>query len=427
MGLSGISPKRVLLVYPLFNRANMSYYESVQLMGKKAGFPPLGLVTVAALLPPQWTPRLVDLNVRAISEEEWAWAEIIMVGGMGVQLDNQAAVVREAKQRGKIVVTGGPSSTSLTHLVLESGCDFLVKGEAEGCIDQLVAAVEGGRGDKVLESRERPNMEISPLPRFDLLDLDAYIYLTLQTTRGCPFDCEFCDIVSLFGRIFRYKAPDQVIRELQAIYDLGWRGLVFVCDDNFIGSSQYTRRLMEKWIPWSKAHGEPFSFYTQASINLGRDPEMIDLLTEANFSVVCVGIESPEEENLKTINKKVNLKSPLASSLMDINKNGLTTVGSFLIGIDGEKAGAGDRICAFAEQTNIPTPVVNVLQAHPNSRLWHRLEKEGRLKANMFGTCEIDLVMNFDTHPAGTRYCRRVSQSLGLSVRTFPFSDPDLP
>ena len=395
MNLGSVSPRRVLMLYPRYNPANMSFLDSTRLLGKKATFPPLGLVTVAALLPSPWEIRLIDLNIRDITEEEWDWAEIVMVSGMVIQMDSLLEMVREAKKRGKIVAAGGPSPTSLSKIVLDAGCDFLVKGEGENNIGELVASIENGKGSQIIESEQHPNLEESPLPRYDLLDIEAYSQLLIQTTRGCPFDCEFCDIVSLFGRVARHKPVDQVIRELDALYDLGWRSQVLVCDDNFIGNRKYTLGLMEKWIPWSKEHGEPFGFYTQTSMNLGSDPEMIDLLTEANFFEVLVGVETPDTDDLKTINKKVNLQLPMASSVRNITRNGLTTMGSFIIGIDNEKPGAGERISSFIEETNIPTPVLHTMLAHPNTRLWDRLEREGRLKKSMFGTRDIDLTMNF--------------------------------
>ena len=202
--------------------------------------------------------------------------------------------------------------------------------------------------------------------------------MTIQTSRGCPFDCEFCDVVNLFGRKPRYKTPKQVIAELETLYRLGARGCVFICDDNFIGSKKHARALLQELTPWLRSRGEPFSFLTQASVNLGQDPEMIDLMTEANLREVFIGIESPDEKVLETSRKYHNIKNPLVESLNNLKKNGMEVMGSFIIGLDGETKGAGERICAFIEQTDIPVAMLGVLQAAPHTSLWHRLEREGQ-------------------------------------------------
>ena len=207
--------------------------------------------------------------------------------------------------------------------------------------------------------------------------------MTIQTSRGCPFDCEFCDVVNLFGRKPRYKTPKQVMAELETLYRLGARGMVFICDDNFIGSKKHARALLQELTPWLRSRGEPFSFLTQASVNLGQDPEMIDLMTEANLREVFIGIESPDENVLETSRKYHNIKNPLMESLNTIKKNGMGVIGSFIIGLDGETKGAGERICAFMEQTDIPVTMLGVLQAAPHTSLWHRLEKEGRLRRDV--------------------------------------------
>ena len=213
--------------------------------------------------------------------------------------------------------------------------------------------------------------------------LNDYATLTIQTSRGCPFDCEFCDVVNLFGRLPRHKTPKQVIAELETLHRLGVKGSVFICDDNFIGSKKHARALLQELIPWLRSRGEPFRFLTQASVNLGQDLEMIDLMTAANFDKVFIGIESPDDNVLQISHKYHNIKNPLVASLRNIQQHGLAVIGSFIIGLDGEKPGAGERIGAFMEQTAIPTAMLGVLQAAPHTRLWHRLEKEGRLRQDM--------------------------------------------
>jgi radical SAM superfamily enzyme YgiQ (UPF0313 family) len=302
-----------------------------------------------------------------------------MVSGMIVQKEGLLAVIREAKRRKKLVVAGGPYPTSLPDEVLSAGCSLLVKGEGENTIPLLLKALEEGKVNGVIESHDKPDMLASPIPRFDLLTTEDYLALGIQTSRGCPFDCEFCDIINLYGRKPRYKDPDQVIAELDFLYRLGWRKAVFICDDNFIGSKAHATAILHKLIPWMKSHGEPFCFWTQVSVNLGQDLELINLMTAANFSTVFVGVESPDEEILALNSKFQNIRNPLVESVSNITRNGLTVVGSFVIGFDGEEPGAGERICSFVELTGIPMPMLNTLYALPNTRLWNRLEKESRL------------------------------------------------
>ncbi len=370
---------KVLLINPEFPLSFWTLQQSCQISGRKVVSPPLGLITVAALLPREWELRLKDLNATALSEEDWNWADVVMVSGMFLQRNGILALIREAKERGKTVVVGGPYATSVPDDVLNAGCDFLVRGEAENIVPFLVATLKQGKAREIFENIEKPEMSASPIPRFDLLNFDDYLSLTIQTSRGCPFECEFCDVVNIYGRKPRYKTPDQVTKELKTIYDLGWREAVFVSDDNFIGNKSHARAILHKLIPWMESHGKPFDFWSQVSMNLGHDLDMIDLMTEANFSSVFLGIESPDEDVLVLTRKYQNIRNPLAESLNNICKNGLSIVGSFIIGFDGEKRGAGERICALVDQTHIPMVMINILQAGPNTGLWDRLKKEGRL------------------------------------------------
>jgi radical SAM superfamily enzyme YgiQ (UPF0313 family) len=370
---------RALLICPEFPLSFWSFKKSCQLRGSKTVNPPLGLITVAGLLPAEWDMRLVDLNVRGLTEEDWQWAELVLITAMYIQREGLLDLVREAKRRGKTVVAGGPHPTSLPEAVLEAGCDYVVRGEGENTIPLLLEAMKHGQTG-IIENPEKPDMTTSPIPRFDLLKLDDYATMTIQTSRGCPFDCEFCDVVNLFGRIPRYKTPKQVIAELETLRRLWPTGSVFICDDNFIGSKKRARACLEELIPWSRSRGMPFSFLTQASVNLGQDPEMINLMTEANLREVFIGIESPDELVLHTSQKFHNIKNPLLESLHTLKKYGMEVIGSFIIGLDGETKGAGERICAFIEQTGIPVTMLGVLLAAPHTKLWHRLEKEGRLR-----------------------------------------------
>jgi radical SAM superfamily enzyme YgiQ (UPF0313 family) len=373
---------RALLICPEFPLSFWSFRKSCQLRGSKTVNPPLGLITVAALLPSEWEMRLVDLNTGSLTEEDWQWADLVLITAMYIQREGLLALVREAKRRGKTVVAGGPHPTSLPEAVLEAGCDFVVRGEGENTIPLLLEAMKQGKTG-IIENSEKPDMTTSPVPRFDLLRLNDYATMTVQTSRGCPFDCEFCDVVNLFGRIPRYKTPKQVISELETLCRLGARGSVFICDDNFIGSKKRARALLQELTPWLQSRGDPFNFLTQASVNLGQDPEMIGLMTAANLREVFIGIESPDENVLHTSHKYHNIKNPLLESLYTLKKNGMEVIGSFIIGLDGETKGAGERICAFIEQTDIPVTMLGILQAAPHTNLWHRLEREGRLRRDV--------------------------------------------
>ncbi|MFZ5453437.1 MAG: B12-binding domain-containing radical SAM protein [Thermodesulfobacteriota bacterium] len=348
-------------------------------MGAKTIVPPLGLITVAALLPAEWEFRLVDLNTGKLTAEDWQWADLILLTAMYLQKDGFLALVREGKQRGKTVVAGGPYPTSLPEEALAAGCDFVVRGEGENTIPLLLEAMRAGKRG-VIANQEKPDMTTSPIPRYDLLRFEDYSNLAIQTTRGCPFDCEFCDVVNLFGRKPRHKTAKQVIAELETLYRLGAVGSVFFCDDNFIGSKKYVKTLLQELSPWLKSRGEPFCFLTQASLNLGQDLEMIDLMTDANLGTVFIGIESPDENALQISCKYPNLHNPLVESVNNIKHNGMSVLGSFILGLDGETKGAGQRICDLVDQTSIPIAMLGLLQAAHNTKLWKRLKKEGRLR-----------------------------------------------
>ncbi|MBI5568805.1 MAG: B12-binding domain-containing radical SAM protein [Desulfomonile tiedjei] len=334
---------------------------------------------MAALLPAAWSLRLVDRVFQEITQDLWNWAEMVMISALIEQADDVRHLIREGKRRGKTVVVGGPYPTSVPEEVFGMGADFVVKGEAESSLSPFFEALASGHERCIIEEPSKPDLTSSPLPRFDLLDLDAYMLMSVQTTRGCPFDCEFCDIVTLYGRRLRHKATNQVIAELEYLHSLGWRREIFFADDNFIGSKAYARELLGELSSWLRVHRHPFGFWTQASLNLGQDKELIDLMTLANFSTVFIGIESPDEKVLEFTGKKQNLRNPVAESIQTINTNGLFIMGSFIIGFDNEEAGAGERIRRLVERTNLPIVMINILGAPPNTALWHRLEREGRL------------------------------------------------
>jgi radical SAM superfamily enzyme YgiQ (UPF0313 family) len=385
----------LLLLNPELPLSLMSFPRSCQMMGVKSFTPPLGLLTVAAFLPEEWEVRLVDLNCTDVSDEDWQWAEIVLISGMLLHSRSLLSLVRDAKARGKFVVCGGPYVSSVPVPALEAGADVLVRGEAENLIDDILEAITAQRSGVVIEASAKPDITSSPLPRFELLNLSDYMSMSVQTSRGCPFECEFCDVINLYGRKMRYKRPEQVVAELDSLYRLGWNGLVFVSDDNFIGSKTSARAILQEILTWSKTHGEPFGFITQASLNLAGDPDLIDLMTEANFSFVLVGVESPDRSVLEYNRKRQNIENPLVESLRVLNARGLQVIASFVIGFDGEEKGVDERIVALADAAELGMVFVNLLQAMPNTRLWNRLQDEGRLLPQVTSGETLASRMNF--------------------------------
>jgi radical SAM superfamily enzyme YgiQ (UPF0313 family) len=371
---------KTLLIYPELPLAHWSMPELVRMTKAKTFMPPPGLPTVAALLPKDWEVRLIDLNVQSLKDEDWEWADVVMLSAQLLQRNTVIAVLQQAKQRGKPTVVGGAYATSLPEELLEAGCDFVFQGEAENAINDLLEAIKAGETNgRCFGSPAKPDMSSSPVPRFELLNLDAYVTLSVQTSRGCPFDCEFCDVVSLFGRKFRAKSAEQVIEELDRIYRLGWRGQVFISDDNFWGSRTHALAVLEKLVPWVRAKGNAFSFLGQGSVNLGQDPELIELMVEANFTGVYLGIETPDEDVLARYGKRQNIQNPLLEAVDNITRRGLQTFGSCIIGFDGEKDNVIERMRAFVDESAIPILYLGTLYAFPNSRMWRRLKDEGRL------------------------------------------------
>ncbi len=387
---------RVLLIYPVFPPSFWSFEETIRLVGRKAMLPPLGLVTVAALLPQEWEFKLVDRNIREITQAEWDWADIVMLSAMIVQKQDLLAQIREAKRRGKTVVIGGPYPTALPQECTDAGPDFLVLDEGEITIPMFLRALEQGETSGTFRSDgEKPDVTATPIPRFDLLELDAYSEMSIQFSRGCPFLCEFCDIIVLYGRKPRTKTPQQTLAELNRLYELGWRRSVFVVDDNFIGNKKNVKDMLRHLKPWMIEHGYPFSFATEASVDLAQDQELMDLMRECNFGAVFLGIETPDTDSLALTKKTQNNRDSLTESVMRIARSGLRVMAGFIIGFDNEKPGAGQRIVDFVEQTAVPTATFSMLQALPDTALYKRLLREGRLIEGFGGDINQTTLMNF--------------------------------
>ncbi len=394
---------RTLFVYPEFPKTFWSYEKILELVNRKVLLPPLGLVTVAALLPQHWQMKLVDRNVREVTEAEWNWAELVVISGMIVQKSDMATQIAKAKERGLPVAVGGPFASSTPDAPELNLVDFKVLDEGEITLPMFIEAIErGDTSGRFSSNGEKPDVTSTPVPRFDLLELDAYDSMSVQFSRGCPFQCEFCDIIVLYGRKPRTKNPEQLVAELQALYDLGWRRSIFLVDDNFIGNKRNAKLLLPAMRDWLSERGYPFSFATEASVDLAADDDLLQLMAECRFESVFLGIETPDEASLSVAGKHQNTRSSLEDAVDHITSYGIRVMAGFIIGFDGELAGAGDRIVRFVSLTGIPAAMMGMLQALPNTGLWHRLEKEGRLiqeKADAKGVNQTNLLNFVPTRP----------------------------
>lgn len=403
---------RVLLVYPRFPKSLWSFEAVVEFMNRKVLMPPLGLATVAALLPVDWEVRLVDTALREVTPEEWAWSDVVMLTGMVVQKGFLAAEIARAKAYGKLVVVGGPCATSQPRAVQAMGADFLVLDEGEITIPLLVQALARGETSGWLDAGgAKPDVTESPIPRFELLDLGAYDTMSVQFSRGCPFLCEFCDIIALYGRRPRTKTPAQLLAELDRLRELGWTRSVFIVDDNFIGNRRETRRLLLALRDWQRRQPFPYALFTEASIDLAQDPELLRLMVECGFFAVFLGLETPDEDSLKLTRKKQNLRQSMVESVDVITRAGLRPMAGFIIGFDGERPGAGERMEALINETDIPVAFLSLLQALPGTALSNRLEAEGRLLGDDADVNQTAL-MNFEP-------TRPIAQIANEYVETF--------
>ncbi|MFB2833610.1 B12-binding domain-containing radical SAM protein [Aerosakkonemataceae cyanobacterium BLCC-F167] len=385
---------KALLIWPNFPNSFWGYQETLHLAGLRSTNPPLGLITVAAMLPKEWEIRFADRNVAPETEADWAWCDIVMISAMIVQKADFRALIQKGVAFGKKVAVGGPFPTSVPEFALEAGANYLILDEGECTIPMFLEALEKGEERGIFRSPEKPDVTQTPIPRFDLLNMDAYLAITVQFSRGCPFQCEFCDIINLYGRKPRTKTPEQMLAELEVLYQMGWHRYVFIVDDNFIGNKRNAKLFLKALIPWMEERNYPFILLTEASLNLAEDDEMIELMVKAGFTVLFMGIETPDTDSLLGIHKNQNTRHPLVESCHKITKAGLQIMSGFIMGFDGERPGAGKRIQEFITATGIPQGQFSLLQALQNTQLWQRLEKEGRLVDGL-GTFHQGAIMNF--------------------------------
>jgi len=370
---------KVLLVAPRFSGHSFwNFLAACEVYGARFPAPPLGLITVAALLPASWHCRLIDRNTEELRDADLDWADLVMTGGMLPQQHDALRVIELAHARHKPVVVGGPDVTSSPEAYLSS--DFQVRGEAEGVIGELIQAWDAGLRQGIFAAEKfKIDITRTPVPRFDLLRADQYTYFGVQFARGCPFTCEFCDIIELYGRVPRVKTADQMLRELDTVHRLGYRGHLDFVDDNFIGNKKAVKAFLPHLIAWQKAHGYPFKFSTEASINLADDAELLALMRAANFAIVFVGIESPDTDTLVSMQKKQNTRRSLADSVHKIYQAGIFVNAGFIVGFDSEKVAIAEAMIECIEATAIPMCMVGLLYALPTTQLTRRLAREGRL------------------------------------------------
>src|SRR6266568_3436332 len=372
-------PGNVLMIYPRFSAGTFwNFAATCEVFGARYPAPPLGLITVAALLPSEWSIRLVDRNVEELTDGDLEWADLVMTGGMLPQQYDLVHVIDLCRAIGKPIVIGGPAVTSSPQLYARA--NFQVLGEAEGIIDKFIEAWEAGATEGVFEAEKfQVDVTMTPIPRFDLLKFDKYLHIGVQFSRGCPFTCEFCDIIELYGRVPRAKTNAQMLKELDALYALGYRGHVDFVDDNFIGNKKAVKNFLLDLRTWLDQHDYPFEFTTEASINLADDAELLKRMNEANFVGVFVGIESPDPDTLVMTRKKQNTRRSLVESIQKIYAAGFFVTAGFIVGFDSEKGSVADGIVALIEDAAIPVCTVGLLFALPHTQLSRRLAREGRL------------------------------------------------
>jgi len=392
---------KILMVYPSYPDTFWSFKHALKFVSKKASFPPLGLLTVATMLPSEWEKKLVDMNVTSLTDEDIKWADYVFISAMVVQRDSVQEVVARCQRLNTRIVAGGPLFT--TGYDEFDDIDHLVLGEAEITLPLFLADLACGRAKPIYASNERPDIGQTPVPMWSLINMKQYSSMNLQYSRGCPFNCEFCDIIVLNGNKPRTKSKTQMVNELDAIYHRGWRGSIFVVDDNFIGNKKKLKaETLPALIKWSEEKKFPFNFFTEASINLADDEELMRLMTEAGFDRVFIGIETPNEASLEECNKLQNKGRDLAASVKKIQNYGLEVQGGFIVGFDSDPVSIFRSQINFIQKSGIVTAMVGLLNAPRGTRLYQRLKKENRLLESFTGDntdCSMNFVpkMNYET------------------------------
>ncbi|MFH0976686.1 MAG: B12-binding domain-containing radical SAM protein [Spirochaetota bacterium] len=384
----------VLLVYPEIPTTYWSFKYAMPFINKKSTMPPLGLMTVAALLPDNYNLKLVDMNVSELTEQAVKDADIVFVSAMIVQKNSFADVIKLCKKCKTPVAAGGPYPSS-SYKEIE-GVDYFILNEAEVTLPEFIKDFENGSPKKIYTTDIKPDITKTPAPRLDIIpNVNDYAFLALQYSRGCPFNCEFCDIIEMLGRTQRSKETEQFISEMEAVYNTGFRGSLFIVDDNFIGNKTKVKDLLRAIIVWQKERNFPFYLFTEASINLSHDDELLDLMAEAAFFAVFVGIESPDAATLALTQKKQNLREDILENVIKIQKRGIEVYGGFIVGFDSDPENIFEMQIDFIQKAAIPTAMIGLLTALPNTQLYRRLMSEGRLTGELKGNNTHDFELNF--------------------------------
>jgi radical SAM superfamily enzyme YgiQ (UPF0313 family) len=403
---------KALMVYPKFPPTYWSYTYALRFVHRKSLLPPLGLITVAALLPKHWEPKLIDLNIESLSDREIKKADVVMLTGMHVQRHSLHEVLKRCRRLRVPTIVGGPYATSEPHLLEDA--DYLVLGEAEETLADFCAAFEAGRAPRVTRNDRMPDVTTSPVPRFDLLKRHVYHHMSLQYSRGCPFTCDFCDIIVMFGRTPRTKSAEQVDAELDGIRSTGFRGSVFFVDDNFIGNKKAVRTLMPRIKSWQERNNWPFDFYTEASLNIAEDSALMTAMAQAGFESVFIGIESPSEASLLETRKAQNVRGSIVGRVHEVLRHGLDVWAGFIVGFDSDGPDIFEQQIEFIEKSAVPFAMIGILHALPGTPLHARLKDAGRLRplestADHFGRT------NFETkipEPALLNGYQRILQTI---------------
>ncbi|MFC1942975.1 B12-binding domain-containing radical SAM protein [Chloroflexota bacterium] len=384
---------KILLVYPRYPDTFWSFKHALKFVSKKAAFPPLGLLTVAAMLPEEWEKKLVDINVTRLTDSDIEWADYVFISAMEVQKESAKEVIAQCKKLDAKIVAGGPLFT--TGYEEFDGVDHFVLGEAEVTLSPFLRDLKEGHTRHIYASDEHPDISTTPIPLWPLINMKHYSSMNLQYSRGCPYDCEFCDIIILNGHVPRTKSKEQLISELDSLYEMGWRGSLFIVDDNFIGNKKKLKaETLPALIEWKESKKYPFALCTEASINLADDEELIRLMVAAGFDVVFIGIETPNEESLLECTKTQNQNRDLVASVKKLQEFGLEVQGGFIIGFDSDPESIFQSQIEFIQRSGIVTAMVGLLNAPLGTRLHKRLEKEKRLLKSFTGN-NTDFSLNF--------------------------------
>jgi len=384
---------KILLLYPEHPDTFWSYKYAIGFINKKAVYPPLGLLTVAAMLPDEWEKKVIDLNVEKLDDNQLKWADYVFLSAMAVQRESAKDIIARCQKLEVKVVAGGPLFTTEKEALGEVDC--LVLDEAEVTLPHFLEDLHNGTLKRVYSSAEKPVLTETPVPAWELINMEHYVAMSIQYSRGCPFDCEFCDITFLFGRKPRLKIRDQFLGELDSLYLNGWRGKVFIVDDNFIGNKAVLKEsVLPALIDWMERHKYPFVFLTETSINLADDQALLEMMKRAGFREVFVGIETPHEESLKECNKYHNVRRNLVDSVKKIHNHGMQVSGGFIVGFDSDPSSIFDAQIKFIQQSGIVTAMVGMLNAIKGSKLYERLQQENRLLPDI-SDCNTDFTLNF--------------------------------